>query len=156
MSSNRTTFATKLGVIAAAVGSAVGLGNIWRFPYEAGQSGGGAFLLIYLICVAVLGIPLIISEFLIGRTSHSNVGGAFKKLAPGSHWGIMGYMSVLACFLILSFYTVIAGWTIEYVYQAVMNGFSGKSTVELTQAFTDFSTDTYSPLFWLTLFLLAT
>ena len=69
MSNNRTTFATKLGVIAAAVGSAVGLGNIWRFPYEAGQNGGGAFLLIYLICVAVLGIPLIISEFLLGRES---------------------------------------------------------------------------------------
>ncbi|MEG1587646.1 MAG: sodium-dependent transporter, partial [Bacteroidales bacterium] len=110
--SNRTTFATKLGVIAAAVGSAVGLGNIWRFPYETGQNGGGAFLLVYLICVAVLGIPLIISEFLLGRTSKMNVGGTFKKLAPKSHWGIIGYLSVLASFLILGFYTVIAGWTL--------------------------------------------
>lgn len=155
MSNNRTTFATKLGVIAAAVGSAVGLGNIWRFPYEAGQSGGGAFLLIYLICVAVLGIPLIVSEFLVGRTSQSNVGGTFKKLAPNSHWGVIGYLSVLACFLILSFYTVIAGWTLEYIYQAVGNGFAGKSTAQLTEAFTSFSTDTYSPLIWLALFLLA-
>ena len=153
--SNRTTFATKLGVIAAAVGSAVGLGNIWRFPYETGQNGGGAFLLVYLICVAVLGIPLIISEFLLGRTSKMNVGGTFKKLAPGSHWGVIGYLSVLASFLILGFYTVIAGWTLEYIYQAVTNGFAGQTAAQLKESFTAFSTDTYSPLIWLALFLVA-
>lgn len=153
--SNRTTFATKLGVIAAAVGSAVGLGNIWRFPYEAGQNGGGAFLLIYLICVAVLGIPLIISEFLLGRTSKMNVGGTFKKLAPGTHWGIIGYLSVLASFLILGFYTVIAGWTVEYIFQAVTNGFAGQSAAQLKESFTEFSTNTYSPILWLALFLVA-
>lgn len=153
--SNRTTFATKLGVIAAAVGSAVGLGNIWRFPYEAGQNGGGAFLLIYLICVAVLGIPLIISEFLLGRTSKMNVGGTFKKLAPGTHWGVIGYLSVLASFLILGFYTVIAGWTVEYIFQAVTNGFAGQSAAQLKESFTAFSTDTYSPILWLALFLVA-
>ncbi|MEG0948595.1 MAG: sodium-dependent transporter [Bacteroidales bacterium] len=153
--SNRTTFATKLGVIAAAVGSAVGLGNIWRFPYEAGQNGGGAFLIIYLICVAVLGIPLIISEFLLGRTSKMNVGGTFKKLAPGTHWSIIGYLSVLASFLILGFYTVIAGWTVEYIYQAVTNGFAGQTAAQLKESFTAFSTDTYSPILWLALFLVA-
>lgn len=155
MSNNRTTFATKLGVIAAAVGSAVGLGNIWRFPYEAGQNGGGAFLLIYLICVAVLGIPLIISEFLLGRESQSNVGGCFKRLAPNTKWGIIGYLSVAACMLILGFYTVIAGWTMEYLYQALTNGFAGQSAAQLKEAFTAFSSDTYSPLIWLALFLLA-
>ena len=117
MSNNRTTFATKLGVIAAAVGSAVGLGNIWRFPYEAGQSGGGAFLLVYLLCVVLLGVPLIIAEFILGRHSKSNVGGTFKKLAPKTKWGVIGYISVLASFLILGFYSVIAVWTLEYIYQ---------------------------------------
>ncbi|MGL4293589.1 MAG: sodium-dependent transporter [Bacteroidales bacterium] len=153
--SNRTTFATKLGVIAAAVGSAVGLGNIWRFPYETGQNGGGAFLIIYLICVAVLGVPLIISEFLLGRNSKTNVGGTFKKLAPKTHWGVIGYLSVLASFMILSFYTVIAGWTLEYIWQAVSNGFVGQSAAELKTAFTAFSTDTYKPIMWLGIFLIA-
>jgi Na+-dependent transporters of the SNF family len=155
MSNNRSTFATKLGVIAAAVGSAVGLGNIWRFPYEAGQNGGGAFLIVYLICVVLLGMPLITAEFILGRHSKSNVGGTFKKLAPKTGWGVIGYMSVLASFLILGFYSVIAGWTFEYIYQAVVNGFAGLSSSELKTAFTEFSTDTYSPLLWLGLFMLA-
>ena len=152
---NRSTFATKLGVIAAAVGSAVGLGNIWRFPYELGQNGGGAFLLIYLICVITLGVPLIVAEFIIGRNSHSNVGGAFKKLAPGTKWGVIGYMSVLASFMILGFYAVTAGWTLEYLYQAFTNGFSGRTPEELRESFTAFSSDTYTPIAWLFLFLAA-
>ncbi len=152
---NRSTFATKLGVIAAAVGSAVGLGNIWRFPYELGQNGGGAFLIIYLLCVIVLGIPLIVAEFIIGRSSSSNVGGAFKKLAPGTHWNVIGYMSVLASFLILGFYAVTAGWTVEYLFQALKNGFAGRSPEELRDAFTSFSTTTYTPIIWLFIFLLA-
>ncbi|MEG1617107.1 MAG: sodium-dependent transporter [Bacteroidales bacterium] len=155
MSSNRTTFATKLGVIAAAVGSAVGLGNIWRFPYEAGQNGGGAFLIVYLICVAVLGIPLIVSEFILGRNSKSNVGGCFKKLAPNTKWGVIGYLSVIACMLILGFYTVIAGWTMEYLYQALSNGFDGQSAAQLKESFTHFTTNTYSPILWLAIFLAA-
>lgn len=153
MKENRTTFATKLGVIAAAVGSAVGLGNIWRFPYEAGQNGGGAFLLIYLICVVVLGIPLISSEFLLGRNAQANVGGTFRKLAPRSNWKGIGYLSVLSSFLILAFYTVIAGWTLEYVYQALTSGFDGLSSTQLKEAFSDFSSDTYRPLIWLAIFL---
>ena len=124
---NRSTFTTKLGVIATAVGSAVGLGNIWRFPYEAGQNGGGAFLLIYLIFVIILGIPLVSAEFLIGRSSHSNVSGAFKKLAPKTHWNVIGYLSIRAPFLILGFYTVIAGWTVEYLFQAFTNSFAGQT-----------------------------
>ncbi len=155
MNNNRSTFATKLGMIAAAVGSAVGLGNIWRFPYEVGQSGGAAFIIIYLICVAVLGIPLITSEFLLGRRGRANVGGTFKKLAPKTKWGVIGYMSVLASFLILGFYSVIAGWTLEYVYQAFCNGFAGQSSAELGESFKSFSTDTYRPILWLALFLAA-
>ena len=152
---NRSTFTTKLGVIATAVGSAVGLGNLWRFPYEAGQNGGGAFLLIYLIFVIILGIPLVSAEFLIGRSSHSNVSGAFKKLAPKTHWNVIGYLSILAPFLILGFYTVIAGWTVEYLFQAFTNSFAGQTPEQLKEAFTHFSTNTYTPILWLALFLLA-
>ena len=155
MTHNRTTFATKLGVIAAAVGSAVGLGNIWRFPYEVGQSGGGAFLLVYLLCVALLGIPLITAEFVIGRASRTNVARAFKKLAPGSPWGIIGYLSVLAPFLILCYYTIIAGWTIEYLYQALTNGFAGKSPEVLKNEFVAFSTGTWQPIIWIAIFMAA-
>ena len=152
---NRSTFATKIGVIAAAVGSAVGLGNIWRFPYELGQNGGGAFLTIYLICVFILGVPLIVSEFIIGRTTRSNVGGAFMKLAPKTKWSVIGYMSVLASFLILGFYAVTAGWTLEYLWQAFSNGFSGMSPEELRESFTNFSGNTYAPIGWLLVFLIA-
>ena len=99
----RALFATKLGVVATTVGSAVGLGNIWRFPYEAGIHGGGAFLLIYIICVFVIGIPVICSEFIIGRATHKNVCGAFKVLSPGSkiHW--FSYVGLIASLMILSF-----------------------------------------------------
>ena len=83
-SESRATFATRLGAVAAAVGSAVGLGNIWRFPYEVGDNGGGAFLIIYLFSVLLLGMPLLIAEFVIGRSSHSNVASAFRRLNPGA------------------------------------------------------------------------
>lgn len=153
MNKERATFATRLGVIAASTGSAVGLGNIWRFPYETGQNGGAAFLLVYLVCVLLLGIPLIISEFVIGRKAKANVWHAFQTLAPRSHWNIIGYLSLLTAFIILSFYTVIAGWTMEYIYQAVINGFSGLSSEQLTQAFSDFSTDPWQPILWLAIFM---
>ena len=153
--SNRGTFATKLGVIAAAVGSAVGLGNIWRFPYEVGQNGGGAFLVIYLACVLVLGVPLIIAEFLMGRSAQSNMGGTFDKLAPRSPWKVTAYLAITACVMILSFYSVIAGWTLEYIYQAVTNQFVGQDAAMLTASFSAFSSDMYRPLFWVALFMLA-
>ena len=88
--SERVKFATKLGVIATTVGSAVGLGNIWRFPYEAGMNGGGAFLLVYIMCVLILGIPVMCAEFVIGRRSKSDTVDAFRKLAPGSRWHYIG------------------------------------------------------------------
>jgi NSS family neurotransmitter:Na+ symporter len=120
----RATFATKLGAVAAAVGSAVGLGNIWRFPFVTGENGGGAFLVIYICTVILLGLPLIIAEFLIGRTAHSNAAGSFKKLAPGTYWHLIGTMGVLVATLILGYYVVIAGWTLEYTWTAITNGFA--------------------------------
>ena len=116
--SERVTFGSKFGAILATAGSAVGLGNIWRFPYMLGANGGAAFLLIYLICVVLLGLPVMISEFYIGKHTHRNAVGAFKEMAPKTKWSLIGYNGVLAAFLILGFYAVVSGWTIEYIIQA--------------------------------------
>jgi len=115
----RDSFSSKFGVIAAAAGSAIGLGNIWRFPYVAGQNGGGAFLLIYLLFIAAIGIPVMMSEFVIGRSAQLNPVGAFKKIAPGKKWHLIGLLGVVSAFIILAFYTVVAGWTLEYLVQSV-------------------------------------
>jgi NSS family neurotransmitter:Na+ symporter len=115
----RDSFSSKFGVIAAAAGSAIGLGNIWRFPYVAGENGGGAFLLIYLLFIAAIGIPVMMSEFVIGRTAQLNPVGAFKKIAPGKKWHLIGLLGVVSAFIILAFYTVVAGWTLEYLVQSV-------------------------------------
>ena len=108
--SDRANFGSKLGVILASAGSAVGLGNIWRFPFETGNHGGAAFILVYLVCVLILGIPIMIAEFLIGRRSRANTARAYQKLAPGTHWRWVGRMGVLAGFLILGYYSVVAGY----------------------------------------------
>ena len=98
--SERAQFVTKMGVIAASVGSAVGLGNIWRFPYEAGMHGGGAFICIYLLCVFMLGIPVIIAEFVIGRATHKNANSAIKLLAPGSKFRFVSYIGIISSVMI--------------------------------------------------------
>ncbi|MCK5169411.1 MAG: sodium-dependent transporter [Bacteroidales bacterium] len=113
--SKRDSFTSKFGVIAAAAGSAIGLGNIWRFPYVVGENGGGAFLFIYLAFIFAIGIPVMLSEFTIGRSAQLNPYGAFKKLAPGKPWYLVGFMGVIAAFMILAFYTAVAGWTLEYI-----------------------------------------
>jgi len=115
----RDSFSSKFGVIAAAAGSAIGLGNIWRFPYVAGENGGGAFLLIYLLFIFAIGIPVMMSEFVIGRSAQLNPVGAFKKIAPGKKWHFIGLLGVVSAFIILAFYTVVAGWTLEYLVQSV-------------------------------------
>lgn len=124
--SDRANFGSKLGVILASAGSAVGLGNIWRFPFETGNHGGAAFILVYLVCVLILGIPIMIAEFLIGRRSRANTARAYQKLAPGTHWRWVGRMGVLAGFLILGYYSVVAGWTLEFIGEAATNSFAGE------------------------------
>ncbi len=118
----KTEFATKLGLIAATVGSAVGLGNVWRFPAETHTNGGSAFLLLYILCVLVLGIPVMLAEFSLGRGSRADAIGAFVKLAPGKKWWIVGSCAVLASYLILSYYMVVAGWTLEYLVESMSGG----------------------------------
>lgn len=152
----RANFGSKLGAILAAAGSAVGLGNIWRFPYETGNHGGAAFILIYLGCVIVFGLPIMIAEFTIGRRAKACTGGAYETLAPGTHWKWVGYAGVLTGFLILGYYSVVAGWTLEYVWQAVTFGLSDKTSEEYVTMFQDFSQQPFRPLLWLFLFMFAT
>lgn len=152
----RGNFGSKLGVILASAGSAVGLGNIWRFPYETGNHGGAAFILIYLGCILLLGLPIMIAEFLIGRHSQANTARAYQILAPGTQWRWVGRMGVLAGFLILGYYSVVAGWTLEYIFEAVSNSFAGKTPAEFISSFQSFSSNPWRPALWLTLFLLAT
>ena len=153
---SRANFGSKLGVVLASAGSAVGLGNIWRFPFETGNHGGAAFILIYLACVLLLGAPIMIAEFLIGRRSRANTAGAYQKLAPGTPWRWVGRMGVLAGFLILSYYSVVAGWTLEFICEAGSNSFSGKSAADFIASFNGFVSHPWHPVVWLVLFLLAT
>lgn len=152
-SHNRVTFGSKIGVIFASVGSAVGLGNIWRFPYETGQNGGAAFLLIYGLCVLLLGLPVMVTEFFIGRHSSRNAAGAFQVMAPGTKWNIIGYNGVIAAFLILGFYSVVAGWTLEYIYQSLIGALSGKTAEQFGQDFEMFNSGIFRPIFWTFLFI---
>src|SRR6056297_2262686 len=111
----RGSFTSKFGIVAAAAGSAVGLGNIWRFPYVAGENGGGAFLLIYIGFILTIGLSVMLAEFVIGRQAGRNALGSFKVLAPGTPWWLVGFMGILAAFVILAFYSTVAGWTLEYL-----------------------------------------
>lgn len=126
-------FASRVGLIAATVGSAVGLGNVWRFPAEAQAGGGAAFLLVYVVCVLLLGIPVMVGEFAVGRGGNSDAVGAFMKLSPKSKWWITGVIALLASYCILCFYMVVAGWTLEYLFQSIGGGLY-PSGVELAEA----------------------
>ena len=119
MSEKRSQFGSKLGMIAAAAGSAVGLGNIWRFPSETADGGGAIFILVYLFCILLFGVPLMVAEFMIGRSSRSNAAGAFHKLAAGTQWKWVGRLGVFTGFIILGFYMVVCGWTLDYFIQSV-------------------------------------
>ena len=154
--SERANFGSKIGAILAAAGSAVGLGNIWRFPYEAGNHGGAAFILIYLGCIFLMGLPIMIAEFTIGRHAKASTGQAYKLLAPGTQWKWVGYLGVLSGLLILGYYSVVAGWTLEYMFQAISNNFAGKTPDDFVVLFENFSQDPIRPLFWFILFLLLT
>ncbi len=153
---SRDVFTSRFGIICAAAGSAIGLGNIWRFPYVAGESGGGAFLLIYLLFILLLGIPVMLSEFIIGRRGQRNALGSFKRLAPGTSWHLVGVMGIVAAFMILAFYSTIAGWTLEYIVKAVSNAFAGKTTGEIEGMFDAFHTQALRPILWQLLFMVMT
>ena len=120
--SSKNELGTKIGLIAATVGSAVGLGNVWRFPAETQTNGGAAFLLLYIVCVLLLGIPVMLAEFSLGRGGRSDAIGVFKKLSPLSKWWITGLLAVIASYIIICYYMVVAGWTLEYFIESVGGG----------------------------------
>ena len=153
---DRVNFGSKIGAILAAAGSAVGLGNIWRFPYEAGNHGGAAFILIYLACVFVLGMPIMIAEFTVGRRAKASTGKAFGILAPGTQWKWLGRLGVLSGLLILGYYSVVAGWTLEYIVTSVSNGFANKGPEDFVAIFQNFSQDPVRPIVWCLMFLFLT
>ena len=140
-------FTSNLGAIVAAAGSAIGLGNIWRFPYTVGQNGGGAFLLLYILFVFFLGLPIMMSEFVIGRRSQRNTVGAFRQLGPQyRRWTFVGVLGIVAAFLIYSFYSTVAGWTLNYVFLSGSGQLSGRTPEEVSQVFATFTSGTAAPL----------
>lgn len=151
----RETFSSGLAVFFATLGSAVGLGNIWKFPYLVGENGGGAFVLIYFLSILLVGMPIMVSEFYIGRKSRSNAVSAFTKLKANPKWKIIGYFGVAAAFLIMFYYSAVAGWVYSYVFKAINGAFSNLSNFSFEQATSivenQFLTTTeslYSPVIW--------
>lgn len=147
----RANFTSKIGIILATAGSAVGLGNIWRFPYEAGQNGGAAFIIIYLLCILLLGVPAMLCEFVIGRRAQANASRAYGRYP----WKLVGYMGVFTGFIIMGFYSVVAGWTLQYVFASVVGHLSG-DTDFFKEYFASFSSDPVKPIMWTMAFLLLT
>ena len=152
----RDSFGSSFGVLVALAGSAVGLGNLWRFPYLVGENGGAAFIIIYLGFVCLLGIPVLLSEFIVGRRSQANARGAFSRLAPGSRWSVVGTLAVLCCTLVISFYSVVGGWGVEYFFKALRFEFTKGNNGELSEMFSTFTASSWQPLICHTIFLLTT
>lgn len=143
----RANFGSKIGMILATAGGAVGLGNVWRFPYMAGDNGGAAFIVVYLACVLLLGIPCMLSEFIIGRHGAANTFRAYDKISGGSAWKFVGLLGVLTGFLITGYYAVVSGWCLQYIYASIAGGLKGDAQF-VRQYFEDFSQDPIRPLFW--------
>jgi len=156
MTHKRDGFSNKFGVIAAAAGSAIGLGNIWKFPYITGTYGGAAFLFVYLGFILAIGLPVMISEFIIGRKAQRNAFGSFRKLAPKSAWYVTGFLGIGAAYLILSFYGVVAGWSLDYVFESMKGSFNGKTPDQISQYFNEFSSQSIKPVIWQLIFMLLT
>ncbi len=136
------SFSSKIGLILAAAGSAIGLGNIWKFPYIAGMNGGGAFLLVYLSCVVIFGMPLIIMELYIGKRSRKSAFGAFRALSGNGRWQWLSWLCVITAFLIMGFYFVVTGWCFNYLWEAIIGRFHGMDTTLLSEHFASVMTDT--------------
>lgn len=154
MSEKRQGFATRIGGIAATVGSAVGLGNIWRFPYVSGSNGGGAFLIVYMICVLLLGIPVIMSEFIIGRSTHKNIHGALRQLAPKSKIYNFSYVCIIGAIITCSFYSVVCGWVLDYLYHSATSTLFQADASQYSKFFEHGLNSPHITCFWTVLFLI--
>ena len=153
--SERGHFGSKIGIVLATAGSAVGLGNVWRFPYMAGENGGAAFILIYIGCILLLGLPGMISEFIVGRHAQTNAARAYDKLSSGRPWKLVGYLGILTSTIILGFYAVVAGWCLQYLYASVLGQVQGDAQY-VKDYFVTFSTHPLKPVVWGVAFVLIT
>ena len=146
----REQWGSRLGFILAAAGSAVGIGNIWKYPHIAGSNGGAAFTLVYLLCILVVGMTIVIAEFAIGRKTQLSPVGAFEKLAPGSHWRWVGFLGVASAFVILAFYGVVGGWIMKYIFIALSGGFDSlnNNPDAAKDLFVTFTESTWTPIFF--------
>lgn len=147
-------FSNNMGAIFAAAGGAVGLGNIWRFPYVVGQNGGAAFLLVYVLFVVLLGVPIMMSEVIIGRRSQQNLVGAFHTLAPHHKlWRNLGILGLVTAIIIYSYYSVVAGWTLNYIVLSCDGQLMGKNPAEITQIFNSFTQNSFWPILYQFIFI---
>lgn len=151
----RASFGSKLGMILATAGGAVGLGNVWRFPYMTGANGGAAFIIVYIACVLLLGIPCMVSEFIIGRHGAANTYRAYSEVGNGRPWKLVGLLGVSTGVLITGYYAVVSGWCLQYVYASGMGQLHGDTSF-VESYFQSFSTNPVRPLFWLAMILLLT
>lgn len=154
MDKSRGNFGSRMAGILVAAGSAVGLGNIWRFPYEMGRNGGAIFLIIYIICIIAFGLPLMVSEFAVGRHAQSNTARAYGMMGGSKYWKWVGFLGVLTGTLILCYYGVAAGWTLEYLFEAGVGGFAGKTPEQFTSDFNSFVSDPMRPMVCMMVFML--
>lgn len=152
--SERGNFGSKLAIVLATAGSAVGLGNVWRFPFMTGQNGGAAFIVIYFACVLLLGIPGMVSEFIVGRHSQANAARAYGSLAQRG-WRWIGYLGILTSTIILGFYAVVAGWCLQYLFASLGGRLNGDASYVIDY-FTTFSSDPVKPCLWAVGFVLIT
>ena len=147
----RANFGSRLGIILATAGSAVGLGNVWRFPSMTGQNGGASFILIYIACVLMLGLPCMLNEFIIGRRAQANAARAYETLANGTPWRFIGYFGVFTGFLIVGYYVVVSGWCLQYIYASAAGDLTGDSA-SISSYFDTFKANPWKPILWLVLF----
>lgn len=152
----RDSFGSRFGALVAMAGSAVGLGNLWRFPYLVGENGGAAFIIVYILLSFLICLPIFVSEFVIGRRSQKNAYAAFRDLSGGSEWRWIGLFTVIVPLIVLSYYSVIGGWSVEYLLKSLTFSFSDASRITMNTMFTDFVSSTWAPLATHTVFLLFT
>lgn len=152
----RENFGSRFGALVAMAGSAVGLGNLWRFPYIVGENGGAAFIIVYILLSFLICLPIFVSEFVIGRRSQKNAYAAFRDLSGGSEWRWVGLFTVIVPLIVLSYYSVIGGWSVEFLLKSLSFSFSDASRITMNTMFTDFVSSTWAPLATHTVFLLFT
>ena len=153
----RDSFSSRFGALVAMAGSAVGLGNLWRFPYLVGENGGAAFIIVYILLSFIICLPIFVSEFVIGRRSQKNAYAAFRDLSSGSAWRWIGLLTVIVPLIVLSYYSVIGGWSVEYFLKSMAFSFTGSNSQgDMSSMFVEFVSSTWAPLACHTVFLLAT